>query len=170
MTKRITAAVLLLASTSLVLAAADKLNILKDSAFATLGKDNAVWVFQSHAGATTKIDVKDAKATFTIENTGTEPWHLQLLYPKLFLTQGQQYTAKFTASGTLDKSLGVIAMKDGEPWTNFGDTLYVPVSSAPKEITYTFTATETLDNGRLSFQFGNCTGSVTLSNVSLVAE
>lgn len=67
----------------------------------------------SNVNAVVDPTVDDKKCTFTITDTGTEDWHIQLKQENVPLYQGQDYKLSFDISSTIDRDIIYAIQRDG---------------------------------------------------------
>jgi hypothetical protein len=145
-------------------------NLLRDPTFQTLTTQKADWFTQEHGNAKMTATAADGKVTLNATVKGTESWNLQLLQNDLTFKKDTTYVLTFTATGKLEGVLETLAMQNGEPWAWYGDLAGFEVSDKPKVFTYKFKPNTDTTNGRITFQLGQATGTVTISDVKLIAE
>jgi hypothetical protein len=95
-------------------------------------------------------------------------WNFQLVQNGISLITGYTYRLTFDASAASARSIGLVMQMDVDPWTGYFDK-DVSLTTATQTFTYEFEMTDPTDeNGRIAFNIGGATPTVTLSNVRLV--
>lgn len=112
----------------------------------------------------------DGEVNVTINDATEESWHVQLLHA-LPVTLNERYTVCFSGQAAAPRSIAV-NVDQGAP--NYGGVMeegaYNPTLSAGyQEYKYTFTANETNNSARLTFNLGLDAVSVQLDNIGVYA-
>lgn len=149
---------------TLVCAAADKANLLKDA-----GKNLRL---EQHEGgkATNKMDGETY--VFEVTTTGSESWHVQATFSGLNLQEGKEYVLTFKAKGEPARAISVQAMIDVEDWHTIGLTEEVSVEKEFKPFSFTFKADGVAkeNKNRISFLMGSEKGVVSIKDLSLTEK
>lgn len=101
-----------------------------------------------------------------VRRQGEVAWRPQFSQAHLTLQKGTPYTLRFYARSPQPRKIAVNCMMAHEPWENLG--LYAPVNLGPdwKEYSYTFLATRSDPNARITFT-GLTPGTYELADVRL---
>ncbi len=142
-------------------------NLLRDPAFATLGKEKPSWVVERHAPADMNVTATDGGARIEVKQVDGVEWHLQFHQPGLKFKAGTFYTLSFRASADRDTAVGVGATQAHAPWQNLGLGQPVQLTTEPREHRLGFTATASDDDARVSFAVGGAAATIRLSDVVL---
>lgn len=110
----------------------------------------------------------DGEVNVTINDATEEGWHVQLLHA-LPVTENERYTICFSGQAAATRSIAV-NVDQGAP--NYGGVMeegaFNPtLSSGYQDYKYTFTANETNNSARLTFNFGLDTADVQLDNIGV---
>lgn len=88
--------------------------------------------------------------SITMQETGTEDWHVQLKQTGIRLEKGKWYTISFDAKSTLGRSITCAMQRDGmihnDDWTPYANAKAYTLTSNWKTYTYTFQMNENTDN------------------------
>jgi hypothetical protein len=104
-----------------------------------------------------------AKVTVTaIDDT---PWHIMLTQRPLKLQQGMKYRVAFRARASAARRLGA-EVCHSSPYRGYGSARF-ELGNEWRDCQFTFVPPENDDQVRLSFQFGDATGTVWISEVLL---
>lgn len=106
---------------------------------------------------------------FSIESTAASNYQIQLIQPGLFLENGKKYQITFDAYASSERNLEVNVEMQDEPWTSYlkeKKQLNLTTSKQTFKIEFTMEASTDL-NGRIAFNVGIDTPSITIDNVSL---
>ncbi len=104
------------------------------------------------------VDVlnNDSSFVMTINNTGTEDWHVQLNQYNINLEKGKTYKVSFKAKSTINRQITYGLTQYEGAWTNYSKT-FEPVSLTTEWQTFgtTFTMDDPSDSAaRLNFSMG----------------
>jgi len=141
-------------------------NIVTNGTFTS--KDS--WTFNSgndYGKSEGSFNVSGNKATIGVTKIGENPWEPQLVQNGITLVEGMKYRLTFDASAAAARKIGVIIQMASSPWTTYFEK-EIELTTTSKTYTYEFTMEAASDeNGRFGFNFGQSTGTVTISNVKL---
>jgi len=108
------------------------------------------------------------KATINVTQIGSNPWEPQLVQNNITLVQGMNYKITFKASASANRKIGLIIQKNGGGYDTYFEEKEVELTTASQPFEYVFKMNYTSDEGgRIGFQLGQATGTVTLSDVAL---
>ncbi|MFN8487976.1 MAG: carbohydrate binding domain-containing protein [Caldilineaceae bacterium] len=104
-----------------------------------------------------------------VNQSGSDPWSIQMGQDSLAFQQGQQYEGSFMVRASQPTTLYANIMLGAAPWTNLGYSQPIQVTTAWQTIPFSFTANQTtLGQGRLSFELGLTPANTTLLFDNLV--
>jgi len=110
----------------------------------------------------------DNKATINVTTVGTNVWEPQLVQDGITLVEGMKYSLSFDASALANRKIHVLIQMAGDPYTTYFEDKEVSLTTKDSTFTYEFTMNEASDeNGRFGFNFGQETGTISISNVKL---
>jgi len=132
------------------------------------------WHLEVHEPALAQLEVgadgpegKPA-AKLTVSETSDTSWHVQFHQSGLALDEGVPYTLSFWAKADPPRNLGVNSFRAHEPWGTLGFSTSVEAENEWKEYSFTFRASETEDNARITFTgLATESGAVSIAGVSL---
>ena len=139
-----------------------------------LGNPAEEWIMELHqtAAATVVADPVnpyegDFAARIDVTNvTGTD-WHIQFKQTGLSVEEDSTYVIRLVARADHNRSIGLGAMRDNDPWTYYAGTT-LNLTTEWQEYTFTFAAPEDNEGQmRLTMNFLNEPGSVWLDNISM---
>ena len=139
-------------------------NNIYTSNFAT---SNDGWSVNFGGGSSGNLSRTDGKLVVTINNSGTENWHVQLLKPNISLKKDVMYRVTFRASASQNRLTTSYIGQASSPWTSYSG--YIGINLTPEEQTYSYTFTMAIDNpsARLVFDLGLNDANFTLSHVTI---
>lgn len=126
---------------------------------------------QRKPAATAKLEIsKDGpegkpSAKVTVESVDNTAWHIMLTQRPLKLREGAQYQVQFRARAAAARQLAA-EVCHSTPYRGYGSARF-DLGTEWQSYQFTFTAPEADDQARLSFHFGNATGTVWLADVIL---
>ncbi len=127
------------------------------------------WDLQLHGDGKATGDAKDGKYALDISAVGTQNYQVQLIQHDLHLEKDQLYEFSFDASASAARTLEVNVEQHTDPWASYlKEKLNFDIGTESNTYTLKFQMTAATDtNGRLSFNAGAATGTLTLDNVTL---
>jgi hypothetical protein len=123
------------------------------------------WDFWAAGTAAAKIETTGETNTVSVNAVDGTPWHVMLTQRQLKLQKGMKYRVTCRARASASRSIAAEVCHN-DPWRGYGSVQF-DLTEQWKDYQFTFTAPEDDDNARLSFQFGQATGTVWLADVSL---
>jgi len=126
------------------------------------------WTFNTW-GSTAQGSILNGEYNIAITALGTGNASLQLVQNGIILQQGKSYEVKFDAYASASRTLEANVEQDVSPWTSYLPALEsFDLTTKKTAYSYTFTMTNATDsNGRVSFNAGASTTSLTLDNISI---
>ncbi len=121
----------------------------------------------------------DGYLALTMNETGSEDWHVQVKQNGIRLEKGKWYTISFDAKSTLGRTILCSMQRDGmihnDDWTPYANAKEYTLTSNWQTFTYTFQMNENTDNAAvMMFSFGTINGrkittehTICLDNVKL---
>ncbi len=127
------------------------------------------WDLQLHGDGKATGDAKDGKYALDISAIGTQNYQVQLIQHDLHLEKDQWYEISFDARASAARTLEVNVEQHTDPWASYlKEKLNFDIGTESNTYTLKFQMTAATDtNGRLSFNAGAATGTLTLDNVTL---
>lgn len=109
----------------------DNVKIKEDGALINASFSNGFVGWEPFADSTVTDSVsyavdslsEDDAAGFTIDNTGDQNWHIQLMQKNISLYKGKKYKLSFDAKCTVNRSIELAAQRNGsqdDVWTEYG--------------------------------------------------
>jgi Carbohydrate binding domain len=129
------------------------------------------WRFEQTDGGKGEMKVDGDAIKFIVKEIDGTDWHVQAVQTDLDLKEGKEYTLKFKAKASVDRSIGVQAMIDQEDWhqIGLGDTAYL--GKEYKEQSFTFTASSVVaKKNRISIVMGTDKGDVWIKEMTLTEK
>ncbi|MBI5394396.1 MAG: carbohydrate binding domain-containing protein [Verrucomicrobia bacterium] len=142
--------------------------LLKNADFSA-GSDG--WELSKQKSAAAKLeathDAPDGKpsARITVTTAGEQPWHIMLTQRPLKLRKDMKYRVAFRARASATRHLGA-EVCHSSPYRGYGHARF-EVGTEWRDCQFTFVAPEDDADVRLSFQFGDATGTAWISDVIL---
>jgi len=136
-------------------------NLVKNGNFTN--KD--YWFFLDSYGS---FNVSNNKATINVTKIGSDVWEPNLLQSgDIVLVEGVDYRIAFEASATTNRKIGVSIHKTTPDWDTYFEK-EIDLTSTMQSFTYDFKMiAPSNENAAMMFTFGQATGTVTLSKVTL---
>ncbi|MCF0222583.1 MAG: carbohydrate binding domain-containing protein [Fibrobacter sp.] len=127
------------------------------------------WTLQNHGDAKSTGFVKDGKYNLEISSVGAQPYTVQLIQHNLRLEKDLWYEISFDASAGSARTLEVNVEQHVDPWASYlKESQNFEIGTSSKTYSLKFQMTAATDtNGRLSFNAGAATGTLSLDNVSI---
>ncbi len=128
------------------------------------------WKIQNFEGGLGEMSVVDNALVTKIVETGSIPWHVQIIQDNLFFTleKGVTYQVSFDVKAAADRTIVSNVGMSGGTWDTYNGNLKFDVGTEYKTITYTFEMEgETDANSRIEFNLGVDSAEVSIKNVSL---
>ena len=124
------------------------------------------WVLQKNSSTAT-LTRTDNALKVTIDNGGTQGWHVQLVKNGMKLTAGKQYRFSVKAKAETARSTTAYIGMNVSPWSAYSGYNGISLADTFKVYTFLFTMSATDNNARIVFDLGNSTSDVTLTDVKL---
>ena len=124
------------------------------------------WVLQKNSSTAT-LTRADNALKVTIDNGGTQGWHVQLVKNGMKLTAGKQYRFSVKAKAETARSTTAYIGMNVSPWSAYSGYNGISLADTFKVYTFLFTMSATDNNARIVFDLGNSTSDVTLTDVKL---
>ena len=124
------------------------------------------WVLQKNS-STAALTRADNALKITIDNGGTEGWHVQLVKNGMKLTAGKQYRFSVRIKAETARSATAYIGMNVSPWSAYSGYNGISLADTFKVYTFIFTAGTTDNAARIVFDLGNSTSDVTLTDVKL---
>lgn len=113
----------------------DNVKIKEDGALINASFSNGLVGWEPFADSTVAESVsyavdslsEDDAAGFTIDNTGDQNWHIQLMQKNISLYKGKKYKLSFDAKCSVDRSIELAAQRNGSQddiWTEYGKSSF----------------------------------------------
>ncbi|MFP4243001.1 MAG: carbohydrate binding domain-containing protein [Chitinispirillaceae bacterium] len=141
-------------------------NILSNGTF---DDGTAGWDLGQYEDGSATASVQDGACEISIDNGGTEIWHVQLIQNGLTLAEGQTYLFTFEASADAEKEMFVAAGEAGGDYVKYAEET-VTLTATTETYSIEFTPSAANINARVEFNMGMDAGTVTLDNVSIQAS
>jgi len=129
------------------------------------------WTFNSgssYGNSEGSFNVSSNKAAISITKTGSKVWEPQFVQNGITLVEGMKYRLAFDAYASANRKIGVTIQMAGGDYTTYFEDTAATLTTTSKTFTYEFEMKAPSDeNGRIGFNLGQATGTVTLSNVKL---
>jgi len=129
------------------------------------------WNLENHQNAIAAFATNDhfngqRAARITIEQLGSEGWHVQFNHPGLELVKDQIYTLRFWIRASSERGVAIAAMQAHDPWQSLGLQTNITVDSQWQQWTFSFVASDNEPNARINFgNLGSALGWVEIAQV-----
>jgi len=125
------------------------------------------WNIQFGGGASGSMTNTDGRLVTTINSSGTENWHVQLIKPNVSLKKGSMYQVSFRASAAGDRSATSYIGLARDPWTSYSGYVGVALGTEEREYSYAFTMAADDNQARLVFDLGRSNVNFTLLHLTI---
>jgi len=119
---------------------------------------------------TTNKAVGAASARIDVAAASGVDWHIDLAQYNRSLEQGVICDVTFWAKSNTQRTITLSAQKGSPDWRGYGLSRHVFIDTNWKKYTVSFAATETTNDARIQFLFGETAGTVWLDDVSVVVR
>ena len=128
------------------------------------------WTFNtgsSYGNSAGTFDASNNEAKINVTTIGTKAWEPQLVQNGITLVEGMNYKITFEASASAARKIGLIIQKAGGDYDTYFEK-DIDLTTTKQLISYEFKMEFPSDeSGRIGFNFGQATGNITLSNITL---
>jgi aryl-phospho-beta-D-glucosidase BglC (GH1 family) len=124
------------------------------------------WVLQKYTSTGT-LTRADNVLKVTIDNGGTESWHVQLVKNGMKLTAGKEYRFSVKIKAETARSASAYIGMNVSPWSAYSGYNGISLADTFKVYTFIFTAGTTDNAARIVFDMGKSTSDVTVAQVKL---
>ncbi|HCE57559.1 MAG TPA: glycoside hydrolase [Prolixibacteraceae bacterium] len=124
------------------------------------------WVLQKNS-STAALTRADNALKITIDNGGTEGWHVQLVKNGMNLTAGKQYRFSAKVKAETPRSATAYIGMNVSPWSAYSGYNGISLADTFKVYTFLFTMNTTDNAARIVFDLGKSTSDVTVTDVKL---
>jgi len=128
------------------------------------------WTFNtgsSYGNSAGTFDVSNNEARLNVTTIGTNPWEPQLVQNGITLVEGMNYKITFEASASAARKIGLVIQMAGGEYTTYFEKA-IDLTATKQLFAYEFKMESPSDeSGRIGFNFGQATGNITLSNITL---
>ncbi|MCX7726664.1 MAG: carbohydrate binding domain-containing protein [Chitinispirillaceae bacterium] len=142
-------------------------NLIKNGDFS---KEQENWTFGAWNNAKATGTVSEGAFKISVQQGGSENWHIQLLQAGIKLTKDVKYVLTFTAWAQSATSMTVSIEMNADPYTPYMTEKNVSLTTEKKRYSYSFTMKETTTDARLAFNCGKSTSAVFIDDVSLTVD
>lgn len=112
--------------------------------------------------------IVDGEYAVTITNSGENPWDVHVGQTGLNVEKGKEYTVSFDAYADTPTEVFPLVGKNAEPWTVYGDSGQIMLSTNRKTYTFRFIMNEPTDTiARMGFDIGQSAGTIYFDNIFL---
>jgi len=126
------------------------------------------WSLNANSGASGSLAASGGKLNVTINNGGTQAWHVQLTKSPFVFQKDKMYRITFTAKASGNRGGTFYAGKNADPWTSYSGYSGLGLTSLEQAYTVAFTMGSPTDNAaRLAFDFGTNAEDVVISNIKV---
>jgi hypothetical protein len=104
----------------------------------------------------------------TIDKVDGTDWHAQVSQTDLTVDKGSKYTLSFTAKASAARKIAVFIQEQEDPYSLLteGESIELTTEAKPQKVQ--FAATNGSDGAKLTIVLGDATGTVVISDISLV--
>ncbi len=132
----------------------------------TSGTDG--WLIQTQGTASGSLAGQNGNLTVTIDNAGSEAWHIQLVKNNILFENGKTYRISFNASASENKSATFYTGKATDPWNAYSGYNGISLVSELNEFVFSFEMSSPTDPiARLVFDLGTTVSDVVITDVKV---
>jgi aryl-phospho-beta-D-glucosidase BglC (GH1 family) len=126
------------------------------------------WVLSNQGGAVSTLSKTSGGIQVSVNNGGSETWHVQLTKTGMALKKDKTYRLSFDASATANRNATYYLGKAADPWTAYSSYNGASITTSVQSFTSTFTMKNDTDlQARLVVDLGKSTESVLLNHIKL---
>jgi hypothetical protein len=149
-------------------------NMIKDATLDHLDSDDG-WQASSLENASVSIakdstDPNHPALKATIDKVDGADWHAQIFQSGFSVQKDAKYTLTFIAKASAARKMAVFIQQASDPYNLLTEGKTIDLKTDAATQTVQFTATDNSDDAKLTIAVGDATGTVTLSDVSLVKD
>lgn len=102
----------------------------------------------------------------SINDSGTETYHIQLRHPDLLIEQGKTYSVSFDAFASSLCDIRSFVQHSESPWTDYSGEMIFSLTTASRKFTHEFTMDDPTDTeAEITFHLGLSSADVTFDNI-----
>ena len=126
------------------------------------------WNLYNNNGASSTGEVSQGEFSITIEDAGTESWHIQLALNNLVLENGKTYEVQVRAKSAADRSISVYTGMNHDPWTSYSGYSNFNLDTEYQSFTMSFQMQSSTDTeARLVIDLGNSNADISIDEIAL---
>ncbi len=126
------------------------------------------WSLNASSGASGSLEASGGKLVATINNGGTQAWHVQLTKSPFSFQKDKMYRIKVVAKAETNRSATFYVGKNSDPWTSYSGYSGLNFTTTEQTFIVAFTMGSPTDNAaRLAFDFGTDASDVTISEIKV---
>jgi len=157
-------AILLIISSTVTTAQIDQ-NLLANGDFSN-GQDH--WLTWISTEASAYGSVQNGEFVMSIDDGGSESYHVQLMQTDLLIEQGKTYTVSFDAYADGSRTMSMFIQKNSDPWNVYYVLSDITLTSNKQHFSTSFKMDQATDpDSRIVFNMGLSDVDVYIDNVCL---
>lgn len=125
------------------------------------------WILATNGSAAASKENSNEQLLVSIENTGSDDWHVQLMTMNLELEAGKTYRLKFTASAAAARNITAYVGQSSSPWSAYSSYYSVTLADTMTEYSMVFDMTSDDEAARIVFDLGSSAETVYFESVVL---
>ncbi len=126
------------------------------------------WNLYNNGGASSSGSVSNGTYTISIQNGGTEGWHVQLSLNNIELENGKDYEVRIQAKASEERTIFIYAGMNKDPWSSYSGYSSYTLGTGFNLYTLSFQMQNATDlNSRLVIDLGKSASSVVIDEVSI---
>jgi len=126
------------------------------------------WSLNANSGASGSLAASVGKLVATINNGGTQAWHVQLTKSPFTFQKDKMYRISLKAKAEANRSGTFYAGKNSDPWTSYSGYSGLNITTTEQTFIVAFTMGSPTDNAaRLAFDLGTDASDVTISEIKV---
>ena len=125
------------------------------------------WILSTNGSAAASKENSNQQLQVSIENTGSEDWHIQLMTMNLELEAGKTYRLRFSASTAAARNITAYVGQSSSPWGAYSSYYTVALADTLTEFALVFDMSSDDDAARIVFDLGSSSETVYFESVVL---
>ena len=129
------------------------------------------WLTWISNGASAYGSVQNGEFVMSIDNGGSESYHVQLMQTDLLIEHDTNYTVSFDAYADGSRTMSMSVQKNGDPWNIYHTLSSISLTTSKQHFSSSFKMDQATDSeSRILFDMGLSDVDVYIDNVSLRIE
>lgn len=125
------------------------------------------WNVYTQSGASAIKENSSGNLDVTINNVGSENWHVQLVKNNIRLEAGKKYRVTFTAKAAGQRQISAYTGQSSDPWSSYSSSNSFSIGTEFNTFSYVFDMNVNDNAARIVFDLGESSENLTFKSVTL---